>query len=384
MSFKDANRYVTWHTAMQEELWALHSNQTWSLVPPSRWVCKIKRHVDGQVTRHKAWLVARSFTQQEEIDYLEMFSPVIKPTTVRLVLTIVVLYGWNIHQLDVHNAFLNGILQEEVYMAQPPGFVDPALPSHVFRLHKSLYGLKQAPRAWYNRLSEFLLSIGFQTSKGDTSLFILSLNGALIYLLVYVDNILLTGSNLVMLHRLIMLLQSEFKLQDLGFVHFFLGIEVKSSAMGILLSQHKYALDIIQRAGMASCKPVDTPLSASSKLGLVPGTLYSDPTRYRQIIGALQYLTFTRPDICYAINKVCQFMHAPLRIIGLLLNVSCVTSRLQQPIVCTSLGILSCLFMVSQMLIGLAVLTIANPQVVTLCTLALPLFHGNPGNNALL
>jgi hypothetical protein len=152
------------------------------------------------------------------------------------VLTIVVSYGWNIHQLDVHNAFLNGILQEEVYMAQPPGFVDLALPSHVFRLHKSLYGLKQAPRAWYNRLSEFLLSIGFQTSKGDTSLFILSLNGALIYLLVYVDNILLTGSNLVMLHRLIMLLQSEFKLQDLGFVHFFLGIEVKSSAMGILLS----------------------------------------------------------------------------------------------------------------------------------------------------
>ena len=155
---------------MQEELWALHSNQTWSLVPPSRWVCKIKRHADGQVTRHKAWLVARSFTQQEEIDYLEMFSPVIKPITVRLVLTIAVLYGWNIHQLDVHNAFLNGILQEEVYMAQPPRFVDPALPSHVCRLHKSLYGLKQAPRAWYNWLSEFLLSIGFQTSKGDTSL----------------------------------------------------------------------------------------------------------------------------------------------------------------------------------------------------------------------
>jgi histone deacetylase 1/2 len=136
----------------------------------SRWVCKIKRHADGQVTQYKARLVARSFTQQEEIDYLEMFSPVIKPITVRLVLTIAVSYGWNIHQLDVHNAFLNGILQEEVYMAQPPGFVDPALPSHVCRLHKSLYGLKQASRAWYNRLSEFLLSIGFQTSNGDTSL----------------------------------------------------------------------------------------------------------------------------------------------------------------------------------------------------------------------
>jgi hypothetical protein len=196
-------------------------------------------------------------------------------------------------------------------MAQPPGFVDPALPSHVCRLHKSLYGLKQALHAWYNRLSEFLLSIGFQASKGDASLFILSHDGAMIYLLVYVDDILLTGSNSVVLHRLITLLQSEFKLRDLGSVHFFLGIEVQSTAMGILLSQHKYALDIIQRAGMTSCKPVDTPLSASSKLGLIPGTLYSDPTRYRQIVGALQYLTFTRPDICYAVNKVCQFMHAP-------------------------------------------------------------------------
>jgi len=166
---------VTWHTAMQEELRALHSNQTWLLVPPhpsmnaigSRWVYKIKRHADGQVTRYKARLVARGFTQQEGIDYLETFSPMIKPTTVRLVLTIVVSYGWTIHQLDVHNAFLNGILQEKVYMAQPPGFVDPALPSHVCRLHKSLYGLKQAPRAWYNWLSEFLFSIGFQASNGD-------------------------------------------------------------------------------------------------------------------------------------------------------------------------------------------------------------------------
>jgi hypothetical protein len=303
---------------MQEEIRALHSNHTWSLLPShpsmnmigSRWVYKIKRHADGRIDQYKAQLVARGFSQQEGIDYLETFSPVVKPTTVCLVLTIVVLYGWNIHQLDVHNAFLNGILQEEVYMAQPPGFADSAMSSHVSRLHKSLYGLKQAPQAWYNRLSEFLLSIGFQASKVDTSPFILSLNGAMIYLLVYVDDILLTRSNSALLHRLITLLQTEFKLRDMGFVHFFLGIEVKPTTMGILLSQHKYALDIIQRAGMASCKPVDTPLSTSSKLGIVPGTLHSNPTRYRQIVGALQYLTFTRPDICYAVNKVCQFMHA--------------------------------------------------------------------------
>jgi len=318
LSFKDANRYLVWHNAMQEEIRALHSNHTWSLVPShpsmnvigSRWVYKIKRHADGRIDQYKARLVARGFSQQEGIDYLEMFSPVVKPTTVRLVLTIAVSYGWNIYQLDVHNAFLNDIIQEEVYMAQPPGFANSAKSSYVCPLHKSLYGLKQAPRAWYNRLSEFLFSIGFQASKVDTSLFILSLNGAMIYLLVYVDDILLTGSNSALLHRLITLLQTEFKLRDLGYVHFFLGIEVKPTAMGLLLSQHKYALDIIQRAGMASCKPVDTPLSTSSKLGIVPGTLHSDPTRYRQIVGALQYLTFTRPDICYAINKVCQFMHA--------------------------------------------------------------------------
>ena len=178
-------------------------------------------------------------------------------------------------------------------------------------LHKFLYGLKQAPRAWYNRLSEFHLSIGFQASKVDTSLFLLSLNGAMIYLLVYVDDILLIGSNSTLLHKLITLLQIESKLWNLGSVHFFLGIEVKPTVMGILLSQHKYALDIIQRASTTSYKPVDTPLSTCSKLGIMPCTLHSDPTRYRQIVGALQYLTFIRPDICYAVNKVCQFMHAP-------------------------------------------------------------------------
>ena len=254
LSFKDANRYLIWHNAMIEEIKALHGNHTWSLVPlhssmnvvGSRWVYKIKRHADGRIDRYKARLVARGFTQQEGIDYLETFSPVVKPTTVRLVITIAVTHGWKIHQLDVHNAFLNGILQEEVYMAQPPGFVDPTLPSYVCRLHKSLYGLKQAPRAWYNRLSEFLISIGFQASKVDTSLFILSFGGAMIYLLVYVDDILLTGSDSTLLQRLITLLSSEFKLRDLGSAHFFLGIEVKSTSMGLLLSQHKYTLDIIQ------------------------------------------------------------------------------------------------------------------------------------------
>jgi hypothetical protein len=195
-------------------------------------------------------------------------------------------------------------------MKQPPGFVDSSLPSHVCRLHKSLYGLKQASRAWYTRLSDFLLSIDFRASKVDTSMFILSDGTNIFYLLVYVDDILLTGSNSAMLHHLIQLLSSEFKLRDLGDVHYFLGIEVQSTVMSLMLRQHKYILDILTRAGMTSCKPVDT-LVSSSKVTLLPDHSFFDPTRFFQIVGALQYLTFTRPDICFVVNRVCQFIHAP-------------------------------------------------------------------------
>jgi len=174
----------------------------------SRWVYKIKQRVDGSIDRYKAHLVARGFTQQEGIDYLETFSPVVKLATVRLVLTIAVTRGWFIHQLDVHNAFLNEILQEKVYMEQPPSFSHPTLSSHVFQLHKSIYGLKQAPRVWYTKLSDNLISVGFQAPATDTSLFIYSNGHDLIYVLVYVDDILLTGNNSTMLCHLITLLNS--------------------------------------------------------------------------------------------------------------------------------------------------------------------------------
>jgi hypothetical protein len=274
-------------------------------------VYKIKRRSNCSIKRYKARLVDRGFTQQEGIDYSETFSPVIKHATVRLVFSIAISCGWKIHQLDIHNAFLNGVLDEEVYMKQPPGFVDSALPSNVCRLHKSLYGLKQAPRAWHTRLNDFLLSIGFRASKVDTSLFIFSVGVDICYLLVYVDDILLTGSNSFMLQRLIQLLSSEFKLHDLGSVHYFLGIEVQSTSMGLMLRQHKYTLDILTRAGMLSCKPVIAPIF-TSKATILPNPLFSDTTRFRQIMGALQYLIFTRPDIFFAINRVCQFMHVPI------------------------------------------------------------------------
>jgi hypothetical protein len=148
--FYDANRYKAWHGAMHEKIQALCSNDTWSLIPyhpfmnvvGNQWAYRIKRHVDGSIERYKARLIARGFTQQKGIDYSETFNPVIKQSTVRLVFFIVVSYNWKIHQLDIHNAFLNSVLNEQVYMKQPLGFVDSTLPSHVYRLHKSLYGLK--------------------------------------------------------------------------------------------------------------------------------------------------------------------------------------------------------------------------------------------------
>jgi len=188
-------------------------------------VCRIKRLVDGSIEHYKACLFARGFTQQEGIAYFETLSPVIKQVIVRLIFSIAVSRNWKVQQLDIYNAFLNGILIEED-MKQPLGFVNSTLPSHGCQLHKSLYGLKQVPRAWYTCLSDFLLSIGFQASKVDTSLFILSDDTNIFYLLVYVDDILLTGRNSAILHRLIQLLSSEFKLRDLSAIHYFLGIKV--------------------------------------------------------------------------------------------------------------------------------------------------------------
>jgi len=152
---------------------------------------------------YKARLVDRGLTQQEGIDYLETFSPVVKPATVRLVLTIAMTCGWFIHQLDIHNAFLNEILQEDVYMEQPPGFSHPTISSHVCRFHKSIYSLKQASRAWYTRLDDYLCSLGFCASNADISLLIYSDRRDLIYLLVYVDDLFLTGNNATLLCHLI-------------------------------------------------------------------------------------------------------------------------------------------------------------------------------------
>jgi len=258
-------------------------------------------------------LVAKGFKQRYGIDYEDPFSPVVKAATIRLVLAISVSRGWSLRQLDVQNAFLHGVLEEEVYMKQPPRFENKNAPSHVCKLDKALYGLKQAPQAWYSRLSHKMQALGFIPSKSDTSLFIYNKCNTHIFVLIYVDDMIVTSSSNEAITGLLKDLSAEFALKDLGDLHYFLGIEVKKHDNGLHLSQEKYATDLVKKAGLQGCKPSPTPLSSSEKLSLTEGQPLGqdDSTRYRSLVGALQYLTLTRPDISFAVNKVCQFLHAP-------------------------------------------------------------------------
>lgn len=184
---------------MSEEYDALVLNGTWELVPPEsshnivgcKWIFRTKRNSEGSIDRYKARLVAKGFHQRPGIDYHDTFSPVVKPTTVRVVLSITVSCGWSLRQLDVNNTFLQGHLSESVYMSQLPCFVDDDHPSYVCKLRKAIYGLKQALRAWYHELRTFLIQFGFKNSHADTSLFILNVAGHLIYLVVYVDDLII-------------------------------------------------------------------------------------------------------------------------------------------------------------------------------------------------
>jgi hypothetical protein len=179
-------------------------------------VFKVKRRPDGTVDRYKARLVAKGFKQRHGIDYDDTYSPVVKATTIRVILSLAVTQGWHMRQLDIDNAFLHGFLEEDVYMLQPPGYVDSHHPHHVCKLEKSLYGLKQAPRAWFARLSSKLHTLGFVASKADVSLFSFKDKAVIIYMLVYVDDIIVVSSHAHAADRLLAQLRCDFPVKDLG------------------------------------------------------------------------------------------------------------------------------------------------------------------------
>jgi hypothetical protein len=325
LSEKEPNNFTKaaadsrWQDAMLQEFQALVSNGTWTLCPRplnhniirNKWVYKIKQKPDGSIERFKARLVARGFEQQCGIDYNETFSPVIKPSTIHIILSLAIQFDWSIRQLDISNAFLHGYLGEEVFMEQPQGFVDREHPDYVCKLHKSLYGLKQAPRAWFNWLSSYLVELGFIASLVDPSLFIFTHGGIRLFMLIYVDDIILTGSHVTSIQSLISKLQSEFPLKDLGPLGFFLGIQATRTAAGLHLCQAKYISDLLHRTQMTGAKPSKSPCSSSIKLSKFDGITLFDPSEYRHVVGSLQYCTLTRPGIAFAVNQLCQHLHSP-------------------------------------------------------------------------
>ncbi|GJY89227.1 ribonuclease H-like domain-containing protein [Tanacetum coccineum] len=290
IAFRDPN----WYRAMLDEYTALIKNNTWILVPRppdanivrSMWLFRHKYNADGTLSRYKARLVANGSTQLAGIDVDETFSPVVKPATIRTVLSLAISRHWPVHQLDVKNAFLHGSLSETVYMHQPPGFRDPQHPDHVCLLQRSLYGLKQAPRAWFQRFAAYAARVGFHHSRCDSSLFIYRQGADTAYLLLYVDDIVLTASSSDLLQQIITSLHAEFSMTDLGSLNYFLGISVTRNASGMFLSQQKYATEVLDRAGMLNCKPCRTPVDTDSKLS-ADGAPISDSTLYRSLARGL-------------------------------------------------------------------------------------------------
>jgi hypothetical protein len=201
-------------------------------------------------------------------------------------------------------------------MKQPPGFVDSTKPHYHCKLDKAFYGLKQAPRAWYSWLSYKLQALGFIPSKADISLFIYNKGSITIYLLVYIDDIIITSSSSHVVDALLTDLKADFALKDRGRLNYFLGIEVKTLSDGLLLTQEKYATDILRWAGMLSWNPVAMPMTTSENLSAIGGDRLGpeDVTKYQSLVGALQYLSLARLDLAYSINKVCQYLHSQIAV----------------------------------------------------------------------
>eukprot|EP00253_Pinus_taeda_P013919 PITA_13919 len=273
-SFKEVASHDEWKETMQKEYDALIKNGTWKLVDPPfgtkpigcKWVYKNKYKADGSLDKHKARLVAKGFAQKEGVDYEETFAHTAKWATIRTLFALAAQNGWKVHQMDVKTAFLNGDLKENAFMSQPEGFAVKGHEHKVCKLVKSLYGLKQ------------------HHEPGNNESYIASIKREL-------------GKN--------------FEMTDLGYVRYYLGIEVTQHPKSIFLSQKKYIGDLLNRFGMTECNPLSTPMEQNLKLTSIEGKEFEDATKYRQLIGGLIYLTTTRPDISFVVGILSRFMQKP-------------------------------------------------------------------------
>lgn len=316
-----------WGKASDEEMDSLKKNGTWVLVKrpkdrkviSNKWLYKIKPGIEGQEPeRYKSRLVARGFTQKEGIDYHEVFAPVVKHVSIRTLLSLVVNLDLELEQMDVKTAFLHGNLEEDLYMEQPEGYVDKHKPDHVCLLKKSLYGLKQSPRQWNRRFDEFMSIQGYSRSDSDACVYTKETsNGSLVYLLLYVDDMLLAAQDMKDIRRLKDQLESSFEMKDLGPARRILGMDIfRDREKGILrLSQSVYIKKVIANFRMQDAKTAATPIGAHLKLSSVKDAeecIDTDEITYASAVGSIMYaMVGSRPDLAYAIGLVSRFMSRP-------------------------------------------------------------------------
>ena len=259
-----------WLVAMQEELNNFKRNKVWALVKRpnkehnvigTKWIFKKKQDEHGTIIRNKARLVAQGYSQVEGLDFDETFAPVAHLESIRILLAYAAFNGFTLHQMDVKSAFLDGPLQEEVYVSQPPGFVDPDHKDYVYKLHKALYGLKQVPRAWSNHFKKFLISDGFVRGLIDPTLFTKRENGDLILCQIYVDDIIFGSPNIHLCKKFATSMTKEFEMSLNANLKLFLGFQIQQFREGIFLSQTKYTKDILEKFGMTNAKPCKTPMA---------------------------------------------------------------------------------------------------------------------------
>lgn len=309
-----------WVKAMNEELDQIEKNETWDLVPRpkdknvigTKWVFRNKLNEDGQVVRNKARLVCKGYAQIEGLDFEETFAPVARLESIRMFLSLAVHLKFKVYQMDVKSAFLNGNLEEEVYIEQPDGFLLGEDPNAVCRLKKALYGLKQAPRAWYSRLDTYLIqSLGFKKGVVDSNLYIKVVDCQQLVVIVYVDDIIFGGHKEELCREFADRMKNEFEMSMLGEMTYFLGLQINQNKDGIFISQVKYVKEILKKFMMEDCKPVGTPMIVGCKLSKEDESDDVDQKLYRSMIGSLLYLTATRPDILHSVCMVARFQSSP-------------------------------------------------------------------------
>jgi hypothetical protein len=315
---EDVYQNEQWQAAMNEEYASLMKNNTWKLVdlPPGRtvvdnkWVLKVKRKPDNSVDRYKARLVAKGFTQRPGQDYSDTFAPVAKISSLKLIVAMSGPLKLKLKHLDVKTAFLQGELDEVIYMRQPQYFEKDD--ERVCELLKPIYGLKQSSRCWNKRAHKTLTKIGFQRTRSDYCVYVLRRGKELAILLCWVDDLLLACNSATLEQELTTKLAAELEIRDLGALNYFLGFEFSETPQGYTMKQTKYAKDLLEKARMSDCKPVPTPMEGGMHYTRrQPNEQQAEATTYRSVVGGLQYLCHTRPDIQFAVGVVSRFVSDP-------------------------------------------------------------------------